>query len=178
MKKHLTLILAAAQILSIIGCAAKKVSETEYIPTKKIVEIKKDTPIYSTWDRWSERESTALILGKKQIIEGANLRIILADDPDPRVVEKLEKAQFWKRSGLIVGLIGAVAMLYGSSKKMPSPSGDYYGTDWGLVDSGVFMYTSGILVQHYTAGMYVREAQSIHNSRLNQGPGVSWNWSF
>jgi hypothetical protein len=164
--------------LATTGCATTKSTETGYVPSAKIIEIKKDTPIYSTWDRWDEQQSSAFIMGKKQIVEGANLENILADDPDPRVVEKLKKANFWKTSGLIVGLIGAFTLLFGSWKKMPAQQGETYGTDWGLVDPGILLYTSGILVEHFTAGMYIREAQSIHNGRLNQAPGVSWNWSF
>ena len=175
MRKLIIIFTAAAFTFAVAGCSSVKYKEEEYLPSSKLIERKKDTPVYSTWDRWQERNGRQLIIGENQLVEGINLHDVLQEDPDPAVVNSIGKADFWLKSFGYIGMASLLVALYGLGKTNPE-DGTHGDPHVGYPAFGfcIVSILTGVAISEH----YIEQAQSIHNARINRGPQVTFNWSF
>lgn len=156
-----------------INCASKKTPEEIYTPSAKIIEIKQNTPLYKTWNRWDESNSSSIIVGNK-ISEFASLESILADDPHSDVVNKMKDYLFYKNASRWCVSFGLLGFIFSYQKKS---DGDERYLNPDLATPSALLFTLGMISLNKAENL-LEEARSIHNNRLNSLPFVSYTWSF
>lgn len=161
-----TKLVSSIMIFALISGCSKAVREDPYFPKKEVVLERSDTPIVKVWDRWNETDSNAVLVNGREVVQNTDLQKLLANDPDPRVISKLEQAKTWQTVGWISYTVALAGLIWGIAL-LTSEKSDQYTTSqkllpWEIMGVGVGGFALGMI----NSNSCIDEARTIHNGRV------------
>ena len=159
-------VISAILAVVMVSACSKAVREDPYMPKKEIVLERSDTPILKVWDRWEEKDSHSLQVNGHEVVQNFDLERILANDPDSKVISKLNHANTWTKVGAWSGLVFVVAGVMAGIRTFSDNSATYSTSSkellWGITTVGL----TGMAIGLSNMNSCLDEARSIHNARI------------